>query len=243
MMIINLVLFVKYRFPIDRNVLSAASEYIAASLGSNFQENRKSEFVLNGADGETVKTIVDYCYTGKINLDGENVGRFLAIASSYELDLLERKCRRYYERNLSLNNCVEALMIADKYSHADLRQKALKFVSGSFENVPATDVHKLDPRIFQDLLKSEKIQATEELVFTRLMEWFHSNEVDHKTFMSQLLKLIRLDLMTEKVLSTTDIYDVLCTDRTIHFISSFSKAAHLRWFTDGSRAPNCYSLK
>lgn len=125
----------------------------------------------------------------------------------YELDLLEAECSRFYENNLDFNNCLEVLIVADSY--ADLRQRALKLVCASFENLSEMDVQKLDHRMFKDVLKSEKIRATEELVFTRLMQWFHSNEVDPKPFMLQLLKLIRLDLMTQQVRFATDINDEL----------------------------------
>lgn len=49
---------------IQHAILTAASEYFSASPRSNFQEGGETEFTLDGTDGETVKAIVDFCYTG-----------------------------------------------------------------------------------------------------------------------------------------------------------------------------------
>lgn len=93
-------------------MLAAASKYFSVSLGP--QEGRINEFVLDGTDGETVKAIVDYCYTGQVDLTEENVGKLLAIASSVELDCLQADCFQVYAAKLSVTNCVEAFMAADK---------------------------------------------------------------------------------------------------------------------------------
>lgn len=69
----------------------AASKYFTAAFAPNYQESQKEEFVLEGTDGIVVKAIVD-----GIDLTAENVGNFLSIASSVELDLLEERCGRFY---------------------------------------------------------------------------------------------------------------------------------------------------
>lgn len=189
----------KYRFPIHTVVLAAVSKYFSASLGSGFQESKKEEFLLEGCDGDTVKAIVDYCYTGQIKLTEENVGIILTVASSVEFDLLENECRQFYEEKLDLRNCADALIVADRYSFEHLRQRALDLICGGLDNYPTEEVQKLDYHLFQEVLKCDKIQATEELIFERLMEWFHYNEAERKPHMPKLLKLIRLKLITTQV--------------------------------------------
>lgn len=164
------------RIQIHRAVLTAASKYFSAALGANFLEGSKSEFVLEDTDGETIRAIVDFCYTGRIVLTEESVDKFMAIASSVEVDLLEKQCCRYYADRLSVMNLVDTLMIADKYGNAELHQRALDFVCGAFEMVPTTEIQKLEYRLLFEILKCDKIQANEELVFNRLLEWFQREE-------------------------------------------------------------------
>lgn len=164
--------FIFVRIPIHRAVLTAASKYFLASLGPNFKEGSKTEFDLDDTDGETLKAIVEFCYTGCIELTGENVAKFLAFASSVELDLLEKKCWRFYDEKLTVTSSTDTLIFADKYSDVNLRQKAFDLICESFESVPAEDILRLDHQLLQEILKCDKVQATEECVLKRLLEWF-----------------------------------------------------------------------
>lgn len=180
------------RFPIHHVILIAASKYFAASLGPNFQEANHNEFILDDTDGETVKMIVDFCYTGRINLTAENVGNMLAIASSVQLDFLEEKCRQFYDDHLNVNNSLATLLIADKYSYSALRKRALEFVCEAFETIPSTEIQNFHHSLVGELLKQSNINATEEVIFNRLLEWFNKSEIDRTEHMPDLLKLIRL---------------------------------------------------
>lgn len=193
------IVFYFVRFLIHRVILTASSKYFTAALGPNFQEGSKSEFVLDGTDGETVKAIVDFCYTGHIDLTEENVLKFLAIASSVHLDLLEEKCCRLYDDKLGVTNCIGTLVVADRYSKVGLRQRALDVVCEFFEMVRTEDIQKLDNRLLQEILKSDKIHATEELVFKRLMEWLDCEGDERKQYMAELLKHIRLEYIPTQV--------------------------------------------
>lgn len=187
-------------------VLAASSKYFTAALGPNFKEANKSEFVLDDTDGETVKAIVDFCYTGHINLTEENVEKFLTIASSIQIDLLEEKCCQFYNDKLGVNNCVNTLIVADKYSAPNLRQTAIDMVCKSFEEIPSADIQRLDHRLLKEILKCDKIQANEELVYQRLLEWFHCEDGEHVQQMPELLKLIRLKHIPLQVRIDTHFY-------------------------------------
>lgn len=71
---------IHFRVEIHRVILTATSKYFSAALGPSFIEDGENEFVLNDADVETVMAIVDFCYTGHIDLSEENVAKFLAVA-------------------------------------------------------------------------------------------------------------------------------------------------------------------
>lgn len=202
--------------------MTASSNYFTAALGPNFQEGSQNEFVLDDTDGETVKAIVVFCYTGHINLTEENVGNFLAIASSVELGLLEKKCVQFYNDKLSVTNAIATSMIADKYSAAELRQRAFGLICDSFEMVPTTDIQQLDYRLLCELLKRNELKATEALVFERLVEWFQSNEAEHKPHMPALLKLIRLEHIPPQVgLFTLSLGNTILSRQNINFICRF----------------------
>lgn len=180
--------------------MTAASKYFTASLGPNFREANHKEFVLDDTDGDTVKMIVDFCCTGHINLTEENINNIVTIASSVELDFLEEKCRQFLSDNLNINNSLETLLIADSYSI--LRQQAFQFICEAFESIPSTKIQKFDYALFEELLKCNDVDATEEMIFNRLLEWFSKSEDDRKDHMPKFLKLIRLEHFAPQVKRT-----------------------------------------
>lgn len=196
---ISLIVMFSPRFPIHRNVLTATSKTFRTALGQNLRKKQKTEFIWEDADGETVKAIVDFCYTGIANLTDEILTKVLPVAASIQFDLLEDKCRQIYKDKLSINNGVDTLLVADKYGYVDLRQHSLDFISKSFDLVPTKDIQRLDHQLMLEILKCGKIQATEELVFKRLLEWFEYNEDERKQHMATLLKLIRLEHISSQV--------------------------------------------
>lgn len=90
-------------------------------------------------------------------------------------------------------------MVADKYDFAGLRQRGLDVVCGKFEMLPTVEFQRLDQRLLQEILKSDKIQAAEEFVLKRLLEWFENEEEERRQYMPKLLKLIRLELFPSQV--------------------------------------------
>lgn len=95
-------------------------------------------------------------------------------------------------------------MAADKYSDANLRQKAFDLICSSFEKVSSDYIQKLDYRMLQEVLKCDRLNATEELVCNRLVEWFQNNENDRDQYMAELLKLIRLERLSHQVRFATN---------------------------------------
>lgn len=180
-------------------LIASSKEYFATSLGPNFLEGKEDEFTLDDMDGETVKAIVEFCYTGCIDLPEENVKKFLAIASGVQLDLLEEKCWRLLDAQLNGTNSLGTFVTADKFGNAMLRQRAFDFMCESLQMVPATDIHQLEHRLLEEILKSDKIQVTEECVFRRLLEWFEDKETEREQHMPTMLRLIRLEHFPSQV--------------------------------------------
>lgn len=208
------------RFPIHCIVLAAASKYFMAVFAPNYQESKKEEFVLEGTDAIMVKAIVDFCYTGRIDLTAENLRKFLTIASSVELDLLEGRCRRFYRDTLDVKNSVSTMMVADRYSYTDLRQQAFDIVCAGFEKVAATEILKLDHRFMRDLLNCDKIQANEDTVFMRLFDWSQIQEKERSQYMPEMLALIRLKHITPQVSFDTRVSSISLANFYIHFSAS-----------------------
>lgn len=183
---------------IHRVVLAAASDYFTAA--PIFDGNNYSEFTLDAidaVDGQMIRMIVDFCYSGYIELTEDNVGTLIAVASYYQFDLLAEKCWQYRNDTLVVSNAVDVFLIADKYSNPDLREKAFALVCKN----PPSNFRKLDQRQLGDVLKSDLLEAKEDNLFTMLMDWYECDKEEGGKYMPTLLQHIRLEHITDRFLT------------------------------------------
>lgn len=180
-------------------MFAQSSKYFEALLGPNFREGADKEVVLENVNGPTLKAVIHFIYIGHVELNNDNIVGILAAASEFEVLPLEQKCGQYLQENLSAQNCVATLSLADKYSFGQLRANALALVCANFERISSTDISKLDGNIFGDILKQDQIEAPETKIFNYLVGWAKQNETEGTNYMPQLLKSIRLDFMPGEV--------------------------------------------
>lgn len=179
--------------------MAAASQYFEALLGQKFKEGKEDDVTLEGIDGRTLKMIIDFCYTGRINVSDENIDDIILAASSMELVMLERKCSDFWAKRLRFENWVDIYIKADKYSLTDLKAKIFQLICDHFERVPADDLVHVDQCFFRDLMKYERIQVPEQLLFTRFQQWIAYEPIERTKYANEFIKFIRLEHLAGQV--------------------------------------------
>lgn len=76
-----------------RLVLSAASEYFSLMFTGSLS-NERTEIVLGDVNGDVLQAVVDYCYTGSIEIREDNVETLLATACLMLLHEVVEACSR-----------------------------------------------------------------------------------------------------------------------------------------------------
>lgn len=142
--------------------------------------------------------MVHYIYVGIIELTKENIRSILAAASDMEISSLVEKCVQYLEDNSDGENCVDTLMLTNKYDLIQLKKSALKLVCEEFGNLSPTDILKMDGKVFKELLECEQIDAPETEIFNRLVDW--APYKDNAILLPELLRSIRLDCLPAEVM-------------------------------------------
>lgn len=158
--------------------------------------------------------IVDFCYSGHINLTEDNVRELMSIASLAEFDLLEDECRKFYGNILSVTNAIDTWTVAEKHN-LDLTWPIVQFVRENIEEMPKTEVLRMNHCLVQELLQQKIIGISGEMVFKPLMMWYESSEADRKLYMPELLQLFRLNSLSLQVRSPEFfVYRVFRDDRS-----------------------------
>lgn len=169
-------------------------------LGPNFREGNEDEIVLKSVDGPTLKSIICYIYAGYIELTKDNIENVLSAASGMELVALEEKCAEYLQENLTNENCVNTLLLADRYSLNQPKKSALSRVCTHFEYIPTDYILPMSSDSLLQILKSDKIQIPETKIFECLVEWVKKNETERAKFVPEHLKYIRLQYIPGQVI-------------------------------------------
>lgn len=185
--------FINFRVSARRLVLMARSTYFAALLDPSFREDTQEEIPIEKINGPTLRAIKDYIYYGSIEITDQNVHDIVAAASLMQLDELVTKCGKFWRANLTIENCVEIFLSADRYCLQDLRRVALQYVCQHFDAVPIEDIQHINAENLQELLSDNQIRASQTMIFDRLAQWMQQHGIKPSVVASDMLKTIRLD--------------------------------------------------
>lgn len=188
-----------FRIPAHRATLRASSKYFDALLGPNYMEGRVNRVTLKDIDGQTLETIVNYCYTGHIDINDDNVDDVIAAASSMELLALEQKIAHLWSGKLNAGNCIQILQEAEKYYLIDLWYKSLQFCATNINEIQLHRMLNIDERNLGKILERDEINLPEERIFNLIVKWVERNAEEGAKCMPTILKLVRLKHIASKV--------------------------------------------
>lgn len=192
---------------VHRILLAASSNFFATIYGGKIGDC-KNDLTLDGVDGKLLKEIISYLYTGHLELSNANARVYMVFALKYDFKLLQKKCAEFRSGQISIGNCIDWLIFADKYYMEKLRGNALRMVCKEFGKIAPQRLCKLDFESFEEVIKNDTNTAREELIFDRMVQWIQFDEIDRSKYASDLLKCIRFKHIPTKVIQcTNEAYD------------------------------------
>ena len=219
-------------------VLVSLSEYFRAMLTDGLKESGQSEIEFQDLDSTMTRILVDFAYTGKIRITGENVQELLVTANFLGITSVIEACCKFIEERIDKENCIEILHFADGYGLAGLFQRDVDFIAGhmlDFENDPV--LNDLPYNVLSAIISSEKMvmkvgdkivwpDAQEQRLFNVVLRYIHHAPEERKQFLPKLLAgPVRLPLMSNKQLSEVESVVKIMGEECL---SLFSKARRLK---------------
>lgn len=127
-------------FPCHKVILCASSTYFRTMFTCDLKESRLGKVYLENMSPWTMKRLLDYVYTGKIEINLANVIDLLNAALLFELNQLVDKCVGFVLDNIDLNNCVELNLFASMHQLKKLEQYTYQFILGlcTLSLIPST---------------------------------------------------------------------------------------------------------
>ncbi|XP_036069847.1 kelch-like protein 4 isoform X4 [Oryzias melastigma] len=191
----------EHKIPAHRLVLSAVSDYFAAMFTSDVREAKQEEIKMEGVDPEALKSLVQFAYTGVLELKEETIESLLAAACLLQLPQVIQVCCSFLMKQLHPSNCLGIRSFADAQGCVDLLNVAHNYTMEHFLEVIQNQEFLLLPTAeIIKLLSSDDINVPdEETIFQALMMWVR-NDVQHRQQdLGVLLAFIRLPLLPPQV--------------------------------------------
>lgn len=123
-----------------------------------FRNEKKDRIEMN-ISADTLRTVVKTLYTGKTDVNIENVQDLLEASNYLQIKDLNVKCVDFMVRNLDVSNCVGVLTLADQLSVERLLQEAVNFIGEHFQKLFETseEFKQLPVELFAKCIKSDRI--------------------------------------------------------------------------------------
>lgn len=158
-------------------------------------EKQQPMIVLHEIEIAALTCLIEYCYTGCIEINESNVQSLLPAASLLQISLVREACCSFLLEQLHPNNCLGIRTFADAHSCDQLLQVSNKFALENFSQVSLTDEFlSLPISEVENLISSQQLNvANEEVVFEAVMRWIKYDR-ERESHLGQLMKHVKLPL-------------------------------------------------
>ncbi|XP_048374586.1 actin-binding protein IPP-like [Sphaerodactylus townsendi] len=191
------------RFPCHRMLLVAINPYFRAMFSSSFRESREGEVLLKGIDPAIVQMVVTYCYTEEVVLRPEMAQDLFVAASRLQILPLLESCSRFLLERISVENCLSLYELGYAHNDPALHQQAESLVVLHFKQLSAEDQSflNLNPCTVASIISLNNLMISSELVvYKAVLRWVMAQATSRRSFLTQLLRNVRLPLLTQEEL-------------------------------------------
>ena len=207
-----------------RVVLAVGSKYFKAMFRCGLQECGSDTIRLT-VRPEIMTSVVDYMYTGDIELTVDNVESLVEACDILQLDGLKAACEDFMTSLVDLANCVRLHIFAALYGLDKAQKKAKELMLAEFKKVAFSDQFKeLSCSELVEIIKDDDIHVEDEdPVVESVVEWVRHDLVRRKASFETILEHTRLPFCTSHYLQHIHDMDDLLTPKCLKYIREATK--------------------
>ena len=182
------------RFNAHRVVLCAASPFFYSALNNDMKESKEGVIRLEDTSKVAIEELLDYLYTGHVNVTQHNAFDLLKIADFLVIPSLKEVSSKFIIQTLSSSNCLMVYFLAVNYRCIELQEKAREFIYANFTRVVEhEDFLNLTVSEVEEWISSDEIRVRgEEDVFEAIVKWAEQNGDGEREKFFELFRHVRL---------------------------------------------------
>jgi hypothetical protein len=187
-----------YSVPAHRLILAANSEYFRVMFTGNWMEKEKGDVVLHNVTPTGLKAIVEFCYHGKISVNGDDIWEIVPafhhcqVLNAYEI-LDKHLCD-----SLNEGNFLKMFEFADMFSLQLVLDRVVHFAIEKFIKCKLEGENplcKLEPNLFVQVIKKWDFTSTGFGHFgaaKMVMKWSQCDYQKREAYIPELLSCMNL---------------------------------------------------
>ena len=154
-----------------RAIVAAGSPMFHAMLYGNMKESSEKEIELPSVDTETLKAVLSFVYTGKVELDSENCRSIIEAAHYFNVAVLEDKCTEFIATSLNTENCCSIVSYAYENEFDGLVESCLIFMfSNAYKIIEGGGLKDLPSDIVLKFCQSSDLCVKEMNLFSAVVK-------------------------------------------------------------------------
>ncbi|XP_075675699.1 kelch like family member 18 [Dermatophagoides pteronyssinus] len=201
-----------HRFFAHRIVLCATIPYFYAMFTNDLAERNQMEIEIKSnenddhgpsLDSEAFESLLNYAYTGAIEINSKNVQSILIGASFLGLENVQHACSDYLKVRLNVSNVIQIKTFAFALGCDALVQASKRFIHRNFEQIAdSDDFLQMDSEELIEIIGSDELNVSnEKIVFEAVIRWTLHDEEMRKQNLPELIRRVRLPLLFPEYLT------------------------------------------
>ena len=182
------------RFNAHRVVLCAGSPFFYSALNNDMRESKEGLIRLEDMSKVAIEELLDYLYTGHVDVTQHNAFDLLKIADFLVIPSLKEVSSKFIIQSLSSSNCFMAYYLAVNYRCVELQEKARDFIYANFTRVVEhEDFLNLTISEVEEWISSDEIRVRgEEDFFQAIVKWVEQKGSGEREKFFELFRHVRL---------------------------------------------------
>ena len=159
------------RIPANRLVLSCYSAYFEGMFKLQMRERYEDIIEIKTIAGRELRVLIDFIYTGSINIDEQSVMNLLSGADYLQLHEVKGFCFEFLRSHITVDISLGIFKTADLYRNESLKNEMQQHISINFDKVLQADDFKQlsNEELISCISKLDRSQVNESSIFEAIV--------------------------------------------------------------------------
>lgn len=163
----------EHEIPAHGAVLACMSPFFNEVV--NREEKRRSgvlKTTVDGVSAATIEALVNFAYTGKIEVSSELVGEVYHVAKEWKVPRIKKACATHMLDNMNTRNCLEIRSLATAEMDEELMSIVDQFIKVNVDEITSTsDFCQLPFMKLEVISAKSSISMSDRQIFEAAVEW------------------------------------------------------------------------